>query len=184
MKEKAEPAINFAHEIRDLRSAIALLEKTPGQLITTSEPVDPRAELAGIYRFVGAGTPTITSTKTGPAILFKRVKGCDDVKVITGVLFSRERTAILMGTSAERLPHVLLEALNNPIGPADYSGNSPRCQEVVHLEPLDVLKILPAPTNTELDAGPYFTMGLLRVEDPETGQSPVCAGAGHNDSLV
>ena len=34
-------------------------------------------------------------------------------------------------------------------------------------------ELLPAPTNTELDAGPYFTMGLLRAEDPETGESDV-----------
>jgi gallate decarboxylase subunit C len=160
-------------EVFDLRSAIRLLEDTPGQIITTDEPVDPKAELAGVYKLVGAGTPTVPPTNTGPAMLFERIKGYDGIQVIAGVLSSRERTALLMGTSPERLPHILLDALNNPIPPVAYSGDNPPCQEIVHRVPLDVRELLPAPTNTELDAGPYFTMGLLRAEDPETGQADV-----------
>ena len=33
--------------------------------------------------------------------------------------------------------------------------------------------MLPAPTNTLFDAGPYFNLGLLRAEDPETGEADV-----------
>jgi 4-hydroxy-3-polyprenylbenzoate decarboxylase len=39
--------------------------------------------------------------------------------------------------------------------------------------PLDLRRMIPAPTNTLLDAGPYFNMGLLRAADPETGESDV-----------
>lgn len=38
----------------DLRSALRLLENTSGQLLRTEAPVDPNAELAGVYRYVGA----------------------------------------------------------------------------------------------------------------------------------
>ena len=42
-------------KMRDLRSALKRLESMLGQLITTDVEVDPMAELAGVYRYVGAG---------------------------------------------------------------------------------------------------------------------------------
>ena len=44
-------------QVTDLRSALRLLEATPGQLLRTDHPVDAYAELAGVYRRVGAGCP-------------------------------------------------------------------------------------------------------------------------------
>jgi UbiD family decarboxylase len=157
----------------DLRSAIRFLESVPGHLIVTDEPVDPHTELAGIYKRIGAGTPVIPPTRSGPAMLFRNIKGHPDVQVIAGVLANRERTALLLGTTAQGLPHLLLDALNRPVAPTKYPDSKPPCQEVIHRAPLDIQRLLPAPTNTELDAGPYFTMGLLRGEDPETGEADV-----------
>ena len=37
----------MAKEIIDLRTALAALEETPGQLVSTDVEVDPAAELAG-----------------------------------------------------------------------------------------------------------------------------------------
>lgn len=158
-------------EIIDLRSALEFLASIPGELITTKEPVDPVAELAGVYRLVGAGTPVAPPTRLGPAMLFESVKGYD-MPVVTGVLASRRRTALLLGSRIDRLPFDLLEALRHPVAPVDAGGAAP-CQEVVRRAPLDLRTMIPAPTNTPLDAGPYFTMGLLRAEDPETGESDV-----------
>ena len=42
-------------EVIDLRSALELLESIPGQMVHTDVEVDPSAELAGVYRYVGAG---------------------------------------------------------------------------------------------------------------------------------
>ncbi len=42
-------------QVNDLRSALELLRTMPGQLIETDTPVEPMAELAGVYRYVGAG---------------------------------------------------------------------------------------------------------------------------------
>lgn len=63
------------HKVRDLRSALALLESLPGQLIETDVEVDPMAELAGVYRHIGAGGTCMRPTKEGPAMIFHRVKG-------------------------------------------------------------------------------------------------------------
>ncbi|MCX6623875.1 MAG: UbiD family decarboxylase [Acidobacteria bacterium] len=158
--------------ICDLRSALAFLASVPGQLVSTREPVDPVAELAGVYKLVGAGTPVAPPTRIGPAMLFECVKGFS-MPVVTGVLASRERTAMLLGSRVDRLPFDLLAALNHPLPPVTISAAEAPCQEVVLRAPFDLRTLIPAPTNTLLDAGPDFNMGLLRAEDPETGESDV-----------
>jgi 4-hydroxy-3-polyprenylbenzoate decarboxylase len=161
-----------AEDVCDLRSALALLGAHPGELIQTREPVDPWLELAAVYRRIGAGTPVPPPTRTGPAMLFERVAGYDGVRIAVGVLASRHRTALLLGTTIDRLPFRMMDALAHPL-PATLTGFPAPCQEVVHRAPLDLMQFLPVPTNTEKDAGPYLSMGLLRGEDPETGQGDV-----------
>ena len=51
-----------------------------------------------------------------------------------------------------------------------------KCQEIVHYateEGFDVRKLVPAPTNTLEDAGPYITLGMCYASNPETGDSDV-----------
>lgn len=164
--------MDSASEINDLRSALDFLAQVEGQLQVCKQPVDPHAELAGVYKLVGAGTPVAPPTRQGPAMLFEQVKGYD-IPVVAGVLASRERAGLLLDCPPDQLPMRLLEALDDPIEPEDYQGEQPPCQEVVHQGDIDLLKLLPAPSNTEVDAGPYFSMGLVRAEDPETGESDV-----------
>jgi len=144
----------------------------PGQLLSTREPVDANAELAGVYRRIGAGTPVAPPTRVGPAMLFERVRGFD-MRVLTGMLASRERTAILLDSSVERLPFDLLRALEHTVAPVTVQTGQAPCQQCMHRAPLDIRKLIPAPTNTRQDAGPYFNMGLIRAEDPETGAADV-----------
>jgi 4-hydroxy-3-polyprenylbenzoate decarboxylase len=159
-----------AEDVRDLRTALELLETVPGELVSTSAEVDPEAELAAVYRKVGAGVPVQPPAPAGPAMRFERVKGFD-VPVVAGVLGTRRRVALLLGAEPERVAFRLLEALEHPAAPVEVS-DAP-CQEVVIRAPLDLRRIVPAPTNTRLDAGPYITMGLLRAHDPETGAADV-----------
>jgi UbiD family decarboxylase len=165
------PAVTAAG-IVDLRGALSFLATIPGQLVSTREPVDPAAELAGVYKLVGAGTPLPPPTRIGPAMLFENVKGYS-MPVVVGVLASRERTALLMNSSIQRLPFDLLEALDHVCQPVTVPGSAAPCQEVVIRPPFDLRTLIPAPTHTRLDAGPYFNMGLLRAADPETGESDV-----------
>jgi gallate decarboxylase subunit C len=161
-----------AAQIRDLRDALDLLAGVPGQLVQTSTPVDPYLELAGVYRRVGAGTPVAPPTRVGPAMLFKNVKGFD-WPVVTGVLASRLRTALLLGTTPDRLAFELLAALQRPLEPQLVAAAAAPCQEVVLKPPFDVRRLIPATTSTAQDAGPFLNMAILRAEDPETGASDV-----------
>jgi gallate decarboxylase subunit C len=164
--------MNESSPVFDLRSAIDLLSRTPGQLTAVSVEADPKLEIAGVYRYVGAGTPAPPPTRIGPAVMFENVRGYPGMRIVTGVLASRERTALLLGTTIERLPFILTKALEQPLSSVAVAGPAP-CQETVHLGPLDLMRILPIATNTPDDAGPFITLGLVRAEDPETGASDV-----------
>ena len=163
------------NKVRDLRSALELLENMPGQLIETDVEVDPMAELSGVYRHVGAGGTVQRPTKEGPAMIFNNVKGHKDARVLIGLLASRKRVAALLGTEPEDLGKLLYRSVDNPIPPV-LTDKTPLCQEVVHRatdEDFDLYKLVPAPTNTPDDAGPYITMGMCYATHPDTGLSDV-----------
>jgi 4-hydroxy-3-polyprenylbenzoate decarboxylase len=160
-------------QVTDLRSALRLLEATPGQLLRTDHPVDAYAELAGVYRRVGAGCPVEPFTKIGSAMMFQNIKGHPGARVVTGIMASRERVGLLLNTPPRRLGFKMLEAVQHPIDPVITPDRAPLCQQVVYQENVDILKTLPVPTNTPQDAGPYIMMGLLRATDPGTGEHDV-----------
>jgi UbiD family decarboxylase len=161
-----------ASDITDLRTALDFLAAIPGQLVSTKVEVDPHLELAGVYRRVGSGTPTAPPTQIGPAMLFENVKG-SSMAVVAGILASRERTALLLGSSKERLAFDLLAALDRPVAPVDVPASQAPCQEVVIKPPFDLRTVIPAIVNTTKDTGVFLNMPLLRGEDPETGISDV-----------
>ena len=151
-----------AADITDLRTALKLLDQH-GELAQTDVEADPVAELCGAYRHIGAGGTVARPTRIGPAMLFNKVKGHPGARVAIGVLSSRKRAALLLGTEPERLGWHLMDALQHLIQPTAIKGIAP-CQEAVHRadEPgFDLRRLVPAPTNTPEDAGPYVTMGLL-----------------------
>ncbi|MFQ7801422.1 MAG: hypothetical protein ACLRHW_18240 [Coprobacillus cateniformis] len=52
-------------KVRDLRSALELLQSIDGQLVETDVEVDPLGELSGVYRHVGAGGTVMVHRRTG-----------------------------------------------------------------------------------------------------------------------
>ena len=162
--------------IHDLRSALDFLKEIPGQLVETDVEVDPEAELCGVYRHVGAGGTVQRPTKEGPAMIFNSIKGHPGARVAIGLLANRERVAKMLDADPRRLGSLLNDAVLNPIEPIAVSEDQAPCHEVVHLaseEGFDVRKLVPAPTNTPEDAGPYITLGLCYASDPETHVSDV-----------
>lgn len=163
-------------EVIYLRSALELLESIPGQMVHTDVEVDPSAELAGVYRYVGAGGTVARPTKTGPAMTFENVKGHQGAKVVIGLLASRKRVGYLLNSKPEKLGFMMRDAVKNAIAPVVVDKAKAQCQEVVHLatdEGFDIRKLIPAPTNTPEDAGPYVTLGMCYASDVETGESDV-----------
>ena len=163
-------------EVIDLRSALELLESIPGQMVHTDVEVDPSAELAGVYRYVGAGGTVARPTKTGPAMTFENVKGHPGAKVVIGLLASRKRVGYLLNSKPEKLGFMMRDAVKNAIAPVVVDKAKAQCQEVVHLatdEGFDLRKLIPAPTNTPEEAGPYVALGESYASDDQTGESDV-----------
>lgn len=163
-------------KVTDFRSAVELLKTLPGQLIETDVEVEPRAQLSGVYRHVGAGGTVMRPTKEGPMMIFNNVKGHPGARVAIGMLASRSRVAQLLDCDPKRLGFLLNDAVKNPVPVQNVGADEALCQEVVYEadDPdFDIRKLIPAPTNTEEDAGPYITMGMCYASDPETGESDV-----------
>ncbi|WP_129843697.1 UbiD family decarboxylase [Streptomyces sp. RFCAC02] len=158
--------------VHDLRSALDRLRRHPGQLLETDREVDPIADLAGVYRRVGAGGTVLRPTRIGPAMMFNRISGYAGSRVLVGLMASRERVGLLLDAPPRRLTQRMGQAVKDAIGPVDVGRDKALCQEVVHRagDPgFDLRKLLPAPTNTEEDAGPYFCLGLVLGSDPDMG---------------
>ncbi|HWL84516.1 MAG TPA: UbiD family decarboxylase [Polyangiaceae bacterium] len=156
--------------IDDLRSAIEHIRRVKGQYIETNHPVDPRAELAGVYRHIGAGGTVMRPTRIGPAMMFNRIKGYPESRVLVGLMASRRRVSLLLGAPERELGMQMGRAVKTVIPPAMVERSSAPCQEEVHRADnpdFDLRKLLPAPTNTEEDAGPYFCLGLVLGSDPD-----------------
>ncbi|WP_086644261.1 UbiD family decarboxylase [Acetobacter sp. DsW_063] len=162
--------------VDDLRSAIDLLSRHHGQIISTQRPVDPKGELAGVYRHIGAGGTVMRPTRIGPAMMFESIKGFPDSRVLVGVMASRERVALLLGAKSEDLARHMGKAVANPVQPIVVKSEHAPVQEIVHRaddEGFDLRTLLPAPTNTPEDAGPFFCLGLVLGTDPDEGHSDV-----------
>ncbi|HUW41179.1 MAG TPA: UbiD family decarboxylase [Rectinemataceae bacterium] len=163
-------------DITDLRSALNFLSRSDNSLLECSREVDPHAELAGVYRYIGAAGTVPRPTRRGPAMLFSNIKGFPDARIAIGLFGDRRRVGELLGIDPSRLGFRLRECVNAPIPPAEVPSDEAPCHEVVHRadEPgFDLRTLVPAPTNTALDGGPYITMGLCYATHPDTGASDV-----------
>lgn len=163
-------------EVTDLRSAIELLKQEQNEIIYTDTEVDPHGEIAGIYRYIGAGGTIKRPTTTGPAMLFHHIKNHPNSKVLIGLCANRNRVGKLLGCEANQLGFLLNKSVRTPIPPITIKNQYAKCQEVVHYatdDNFDIRNLLPAPTNTLEDAGPYITLGMCYASDPDTGESDI-----------
>lgn len=160
----------------DLRKVIDELKTMPDQYHETNVEVDPNAELSGVYRYIGAGGTVQRPTKEGPAMMFNNVKGFPDTRVLIGTMASRRRVGKILHHDYQTLGRLLKDSVDHPVKPVKVNRSQAPAQEVVHLatdKDFDIRKIIAAPTNTEYDAGPYITMGLVFGSDPDKTMSDV-----------
>jgi UbiD family decarboxylase len=160
----------------DLRKVLEELKQIPGQYHETDVEIDPEAELSGVYRYIGAGGTVQRPTQEGPAMTFNNIKGFPGTRVSIGTMASRKRVGEILHHDYRTLGRLLKDSVENPVKPVKVSKEDAPVQEVIHLatdEGFDIRTILPAPTNTEEDAGPYITMGVVLGSDPDKTMSDV-----------
>ena len=136
--------------------------------------MQPIAQLAGVYKKIGAGGTVPRPTKLGPAMMFNEVEGYPGWRVLVGLMASRERVGLLLDCAAARA--------DPAHGPTRWRTRSPRwtwarrrrpCQEVVHRadDPdFDLRTAAPGP-----DEHPHRRRAVL-LPGPAARQRP---GGGH-----
>ncbi len=160
----------------DLRSVLDELKKIPGQYHETDVEIDPHADLSGVYRYIGAGGTVKRPTQEGPTMMFNHVAGFPGTRVMIGIMASRKRVGQILNHDYRTLGHLLNKAVSHPVKPMKVAKEKAPAQEVVHLASeadFDIRKLIAAPTNTEYDAGPYITMGLVYGSSPDKTMSDV-----------
>jgi 2,5-furandicarboxylate decarboxylase 1 len=137
-----------------LRPWLAHLADT-GRLLATKKNIALKHELAAIAKKMDG--------KSG--VLFPGPGG-HSIPVVSGFMSSRSWIAEAMGVEESSLLNAFRLAADNPIS-CKLVKNAP-CQEVVHQD-FDMRTLLPVPTHSEHDSGPYITAGLVIAKNPKTG---------------
>ena len=148
----------------DLRKVLDELKQDPQQYHVTDVQVDPDAELAGVYRYIGAGGTVERPTQEGPAMMFNNVVGFPTTRVLIGLMASRKRVGKMFHQDYHTLGRFLNKAVLNPVQPVTVEESAAPAHEVVAKasDPdFDIRKLVAAPTNTPQDAGPYITCGVV-----------------------
>lgn len=160
----------------DLRKVLAEIQAVPGQYHETDKEIDPDADLAGVYRYIGAGGTVQRPTQEGPTMMFNNVKGFPNSRVLIGLQASRQRVGLILHHDYHTLGQMLNNAVSQPVKPVTVTKAEAPAQEVVHLATdadFDIRQLLAAPTNTPVDAGPYITMGVVYGHSPNGEQEDV-----------
>lgn len=149
---KLGPAAPFT----DLRRWLQHLHDT-GRMAVIHEGVGLKHELAAIAKHFDGEKATY----------FPRPKG-HEVPVVSGFMSRRSWIAEAMGIPESQLLARFRDAAAAPL-PCRLvpSGEAP-CQQVRH-EAVDPRTLLPIPTHSEHDSGPYITAGLVIARNPMTG---------------
>src|SRR5690606_35604915 len=93
--------------------------------------------------------------------------GGHDIGIISGFMSKRAWIAEAMGVPQSELLARYRQAAENPRPCAEIEQDAP-CQQIVHRD-VDVRRLLPIPTHSEHDSGPYITAGLVIARNPATG---------------
>lgn len=105
------------------------------------------------------------------AVLFPQPGG-HTIPVISGLMSQRAWIAEAMGVPQSELLVHYRRASEAPTPWREVAAEQAACQQVLHdfhAEPMDITHLLPIPTHSEHDSGPYITAGLVIARNPKTG---------------
>jgi 2,5-furandicarboxylate decarboxylase 1 len=150
-----------AGKARDLRTWLAHLQAT-GRLAVIREGVPLRHTLAAIAKRLDGTQAAYFPKPDGHA-----------VPVVSGFVSRRAWIAEAMGVEQPGLLAAFRHAADHPLPWREVEAGTAPCQQVVHSadgeHEMDVHALLPIPTHSEHDNGPYITAGLVIARNPVTG---------------
>lgn len=101
------------------------------------------------------------------AVLFPNPGG-HPVPVVSGYVANRAWIAEALAVSPAGLLERYRAAADRPVAWREVPAGAAACQEV-RVSRIDLPRLLPIPTHSEHDSGPYITAGLVIARNPRTG---------------
>ncbi|OZI67256.1 UbiD family decarboxylase [Bordetella genomosp. 11] len=151
--------------------------------MTTSTPATPYTDLRAWLNNLAA-TGRMAVIRDGAALehevaaIAKRLDGRQaayfkqpgghPMPVVSGFMSRRAWIAEAMGVPESGLLAAYRRAAEAPLPCEEVPAGQAACQQVVHRDP-DVRALLPVPTHSEHDNGPYITAGMVIARNPVTG---------------
>lgn len=127
-----------------------VIEKFKEEFIVIDEEVDPIYEIAGIQQ----------SLQDSYGLLFNNIKGFPGLKGVGNALSREDMVARMFNVDDwKKLKFKCLEAMKKPI-PPKIVKNAP-CQEVVHIDDMDLRSMLPVIKHTPRDGAHVSSGGIL-----------------------
>ena len=140
-----------------LRSWLARLAASD-RLATIEQPVDLKHQLAAIAKKLDGSKAAVFLNAGGHSM-----------PVVSGFMSKRSWIAEAMGIEEHDLLTRFRRAAEHPLASRLVTRDEAACQQVVHQEHIDLHALLPIPTHSEHDNGPYLTAGLVIARNPSTG---------------
>lgn len=119
---------------------------------------------AGLKHELAAIAKRLDGTK---AVLFPQPGG-HAIPIVSGLVSRRAWIAEAMGVAEPELLPRFRKAAENPLAWQEVPSADAPAQQIVHDRP-DMRTLLPIPTHSEHDSGPYITAGLVIARNPKTG---------------
>ena len=141
----------------DLRGFVEKLEKE-GEITKVKTEVDIKYEVGAICRW--------NLNHKNQALFFEKPIGYS-IPIAAGLLDSRSRYYLAMETNRENFCHEFLKRAEQSIPPR-LVKNGPCKENILLGKDADLFKF-PIPTWNDKDGGPYITLGIAIVKDPDTG---------------
>jgi len=145
--------------LRDMQSIVDW-HKERGSLLVIEKEVDWKYELAGVVK----------KLEGGPAILFTNIKDYPGARIACNIFNTREAMAEMLAIEGgiEYTGRHWIERGKELIPPKIVE--KAMCQEnVITGDEINLLKAMPVPLQSPLDAGRIITSGNVLVKIPETG---------------
>lgn len=148
-KSSSDTPLTLRRWLRRLADTDRMVVARPG--------VDLKHQLAAIAKRLDASK----------AVLFPQPGG-HAIPVVSGFMSRRGWIAEAMGIEEAELLAAFRHAAENPLPWREVAAGGAPCQAIVDRDP-DMRVVLPIPTHSEHDSGPYITAGLVIARNPVTG---------------
>lgn len=152
---------------QDLRSFVEMVKReAPDQFIEIEKAIDSRHEIAAFLQH-------LENHGKYPMVLFRNVRNVNgktpSLSVLTNVGATRERIAMAINSTIDRVAHDSVSRAEHPIEPVLVEKDTAPVKEVITRGKEADLFDLPILVHHEMDIGAYITAGDVWTKDPDTG---------------